>query len=158
MDSLQNVMFSLTEFNNRYKNFPEEMTIISYELKRERFEKLHFKTAKELMLPSGQPQTDVSWQGIPTFIGINPRELKQYSKSEKANAMMELEAQIFNLWKGSPFGLSSVLMGRKRQRNVWKIDLTYRLVFAGGAELVAALERDAKEAPLIEEVVDMNVN
>lgn len=158
MDSLQNVMFSLIEFNNRYKNFPEEMTVISYELKRERFEKLHFKTAKELMLPTAQPETDVSWQGIPTFIGIDPRELKQNHKSDKANAMMELEAQIFNIWKGSPFGLPSVLMGRKKQRNVWKIDLTYRLVFAGGAELVAALERNAKEAPSIEEVIDMSVN
>ncbi|KFZ13190.1 hypothetical protein V502_06729 [Pseudogymnoascus sp. VKM F-4520 (FW-2644)] len=158
MDSLQNVMFSLIEFNNRYKNFPEEMTVISYELKRDRFEKLHFKTAKELMLPTAQPETDVSWQGIPTFIGIDPREPKQSYKCDKANALMELEAKIFDLWKGSPFGLSSVLMGRKKQRNLWKIDLTYRLVFAGGAELVAALERNAKEAPSIEEVIDMSVN
>ncbi|OBT61244.1 hypothetical protein VE03_09661 [Pseudogymnoascus sp. 23342-1-I1] len=157
MDSLQNIMFSLIEFNNCYGNFPEEMTVISYELKRERFEKLHFKTAKELTLPSAQPETDVSWQGVPTFIGIDPRELKQYSKSDKAYALMELEAQVFDIWKGSPFGLSGVLMGKKQKRNIHKIDLSYRLVIAAGVEMVAALERNAKEAP-VEEVADMSVN
>lgn len=157
MDSLQQIMFSLTEFNNRYNNFPEEMTIISYELKRERFEKLHFKTAKELMLPSAQPRIDVSWQGTPTFIGIDPRELKQYTKFEKVKALMDLEAQISDIWKGSPFGLSRVLMDRKKKRNVRKIDITYKLVIAAGPELVAALEKNVKEAP-IEEVVDLSVN
>lgn len=157
MDSLQQIMFSLTEFNNRYSNFPEEMTVISYELKRERFEKLHFKTAKELMLPSAQPRIDVSWQGTPTFIGIDPRELKQYAKFEKVKALMDLEAQIFDIWKGSPFGLSRVLMDRKKKRNVRNIDVTYKLVIAAGPELVAALEKNVKEAP-IEEVVDLSVN
>lgn len=158
MDSFQNVMFSLIEFNQRHGNFPEEMTVISYELKRERFEQLHFKTAKELMLPTSQAEIDVSWQGIPTFIGIDPRELREYSKSDKAEAMMELEAQVFDIWKGSPFGLSGPLMEKKRTRNKWGIDLSYPLVLAGGAELVAALEKEAKDGPSNEEVVDMSVN
>lgn len=158
MDSFQSVVFSLIEFNHRYKNFPEEMTIISYELKRQRFEKLHFPTAKELMLPTAGSDEDVSWQGVPTFIGIDPRELQEYSKYEKRDAMAELEAQKFDLWKGSPFGRSPELMMKKKGRNVWNIDLGYPLVFTGGPELVAALEREAKEGPALEEVVDMSVN
>ncbi|KFY19462.1 hypothetical protein V493_07953, partial [Pseudogymnoascus sp. VKM F-4281 (FW-2241)] len=158
MDSLQNIMFSLIEFNRKYKNFPEEMTVISYEIKRTRFETLHFKTAKEMILQSSQPETDVSWQGTPTFIGLDPLELRLPSKADKVKALMELEAHIFNVWRRSPFGLSDELMNRKEERNVWDIDLSYQLVFAGGAELVAALEKNAKEAPPTEEVVDMSVN
>ncbi|OAF58841.1 hypothetical protein VC83_06337 [Pseudogymnoascus destructans] len=158
MDSLQNVMYSLIEFNIRYKNFPEEMTVISYELKRQRFENLHFKTAKAILFPTAQAGIDVSWQGIPTFIGIDPRDLTENYRSEKAIAIGELEMQIMDLWTGSPYGLSEELMNRKEKRNRWGIDLYYQLVFAGGAELVAALERNAKAAPPIEEVMDMSVN
>ncbi|OBT87254.1 hypothetical protein VE02_02941 [Pseudogymnoascus sp. 03VT05] len=158
MDSLQNVMFSLIEFNIRYKNFPEEMTVISYEHKLQRFENVHFKTAKEILLPTAQADIDVSWQGIPTFIGIDPRDLWEYPRSEKAIAICELETQTRDLWKASPYGLSEELMVRKETRNRWRIDLYYQLVFARGAELVAALERNAKAAPPIEEVMDMSVN
>jgi hypothetical protein len=158
MDSLQNVMYSLIEFNTRYKNFPEEMTVISYELKRQRFENVHFKTAKALLFPTAQEDIDVSWQGIPTFIGIDPRDLRDNPTSEKAIAISELEKQTYDLWKASPYGLSDELMAGKEKRNRWRIGLSYQLVFAGGAELVAALERNAKAAPPIEEVMDMSVN
>ncbi|KFY35811.1 hypothetical protein V494_05570 [Pseudogymnoascus sp. VKM F-4513 (FW-928)] len=159
MDSLQNIMFSLTEFNRRYRYFPEEMTVISYELKRARFEKLHFRTAKDITLPTDQEGIAVSWQGIPTFIGINPRELSDKSKSDKAAALMEQEAKLFDEWDGnSRFGTRKIPRIRRHKRNRWAIPLDYPLVFASGAELVAALERNAKDAPPIEEVVDMSVN
>jgi hypothetical protein len=158
MDSLQNVMFSLIEFNIRYKNFPEEMTVISYELKRERFENIHFKTAKEILFPTPQEDIDVSWQGIPTFIGIDPRDLSDNFGPEKGIAIGELETQVRDLWRESPYGLSRELMSRKEERNRLVIDLHYQLVFAGGAELVAALEKNAKAAPPIEDVIDMSVN
>ncbi|KFY16130.1 hypothetical protein V492_01547 [Pseudogymnoascus sp. VKM F-4246] len=159
MDSLQNIMFSLIEFNRRYRFFPEEMTVISYELKRARFEKLHFRTAKDIRLPTDQAGVVVSWQGIPTFIGINPRELNDKSKSDKAAALMELEAEMFDVWGGSSrLGIRQALRRRRKKRNRWAIPLNNPLVFASGAELVAALERNAKDAPPIEEVVDMSVN
>ncbi|KFZ01169.1 hypothetical protein V501_10165, partial [Pseudogymnoascus sp. VKM F-4519 (FW-2642)] len=132
MDSLQNVMFSLIEFNIRYKNFPEEMRVISYELKRERFENIHFKTAKEILFPTPQEDIDVSWQGIPTFIGIDPRDLSDNFGPEKGIAIGELETQVRDLWRESPYGLSRELMSRKEERNRLVIDLHYQLVFAGG--------------------------
>ncbi|KFX97693.1 hypothetical protein V490_02674 [Pseudogymnoascus sp. VKM F-3557] len=158
MDSFQNIIFSLIEFNKRYRNFPEEMTVISYELKRTRFEELHFKAAKAFVFPTAQIGIDVTWQGIPTFIGIDPRELHDPSKQEKRLALMELEMQRFDLWRLVPFGMSDDLKKKKKERNVWNIDLTYPLVFAGGPELVAATERKAKEAPPLEEVLNMSVN
>lgn len=144
VDSFQNIIFSLTEFNHRYKNFPEELVVVSHEFKRARFEQLHFSAVKELMLPTSSKGIDVSWQGVPRFEGIDPKHMEARPDSERAIATKASEKKNgFDLWEKTPFGTSGLLLEKRRERNVWKANLNYELVYAGGMELVAALEAGA---------------
>jgi hypothetical protein len=156
MDSFQNIFFSLLKFNHTYKSFPEEMVVISHEFKRARFEQLHFKAIKEMVLPTLADGIEVSWQGKPRFEGIDPEHMIAKPGSARAEETRQSEkGNGYDLWEKTPYGNSGVLLEKRNKRNAWNTDLSSQLVYAVGNELVTALEAGAE---LKEEDIDWKTN
>ncbi|WFD30582.1 hypothetical protein MSPP1_001603 [Malassezia sp. CBS 17886] len=103
LDSLQNLLFSIGRFYEFTGSYPEKITVVGYEFKRERFQKLHARALR-------WPTTKVLPGGTPRFryVGINDDEPRAQSlQGDRAYALFEYDM----------YGCHGKLLEKRRHRN-----------------------------------------
>lgn len=109
-DSMENVLFGIAKFYQEWGIWPEKMTVISWEFKRERFGE-HWKTVRRECEDGRlfeEKVKDVAWE----FVGVGaPVDL---------DGTMRGEMRAMELFKTDPFGLGGKLMGKKIERDPHK--------------------------------------
>lgn len=93
-DSLENVMFSLCRFHELTGNFPEKITIISYEFKEKRFMDIHRNAI-------GWPQNRMTFVGTPT---LDPKAISG-------------EEHVRSLFEKDPYGCRGELAKKRVSRD-----------------------------------------
>ncbi|KAI3406404.2 hypothetical protein KGF56_000885 [Candida oxycetoniae] len=106
-DSFENVLFSLCRFYELFQIYPDKITIIGFEFKRNRFVHLH------LMKALGVAQNDIE------FIGNEPKP--QGTAKKIASYLQDLEASeqkhAWQLFVKDWYGIGQTLRDKKRKRN-----------------------------------------
>lgn len=123
MDSYYNIHFSVIEFWRAHGVWPEQLTIVSHEFKRNRLVDGHCAAI-------GFPLDRVN------FVGINPPgvegmglgdasggEAEGQVSGEKADAMRGVQLAL-GQWAGDPHGVGEELASKRRMRNCWDVDQT----------------------------------
>jgi dihydrofolate synthase len=105
LDSYHNILFSITRFYSIYHHWPQRITIVSHDFKRERLVDCHCGAI-------GFPLERVR------FVGIDPPGMKD-EKSDGAAWKGVREA--VEQWKSDPHGVGDVLAGKRRKRNPWGV-------------------------------------
>ncbi|EEB05193.1 hypothetical protein SJAG_00190 [Schizosaccharomyces japonicus yFS275] len=105
-DSYENVVFSIARFHEITSRYPEKITIVSFEFKRERFVSLH-REAVRFPLENFQ------------FIGINPDIVTEETlKAEERNALIPFSKDPYAC-------LDPVLRQKRIQRNPFRRQHSY---------------------------------
>ena len=113
LDSFSNLVFSLVTFWKAVRKWPQKISIVSHEFKRERFLECHVKAL-------GLSRERVE------FWGIDP----VYMRSEAADEYDEQRARGvrdgerrrgFEAWKRDLWGVGPSVRGKRRQRNCWDV-------------------------------------
>ncbi|KAH8820915.1 DUF218 domain-containing protein [Xylogone sp. PMI_703] len=116
LDSFGNVTFSILKFWKVYGHWPESITIISHEFKRDRFMELHLRA---LRWPKDRA----------TFIGINPPYMEEGSEEwDPARTEDVRKGELergYRAWADDLWGSGEKLRGKRRQRNHWKVSQEY---------------------------------
>ncbi|KAK4039456.1 Mur ligase [Parachaetomium inaequale] len=112
LDSYHNILFSLVAFWRRHGAWPERMTIVSHEFKRERIVEGHC-AAIEFPLERIR------------FVGINPPGMDDVAVAapggmEKLEAIFEGVQLALEQWRADPHGVGEVLRGKRVGRNPWR--------------------------------------
>ncbi|RDW91291.1 hypothetical protein BP5796_02456 [Coleophoma crateriformis] len=119
MDSMANLTFSLLMFWKTTKRWPEKITIISHEFKKERFLDYHVKAL------GLDPERVV-------FLGLNPPYMnKESSKWDAARTEDVLRGETergLSPWKADMLGKREVLSGKRRSRNCWGVSQMWFLI------------------------------
>ncbi|KIN06496.1 hypothetical protein OIDMADRAFT_113505, partial [Oidiodendron maius Zn] len=112
LDSFGNLVFSVLRFWKCAGLWPEHVTIVSHEFKRERFLELHVATMR-------WPRDRVE------FVGIDPGYMREGSEEwdgERAAEVRRGERERgFMVWKRDGFGKSEVLRRKRWQRNYFEV-------------------------------------
>ncbi len=99
-DSYQNVLFSILHFQLHTGVYPQRVTVVTHEFKRERFMECHF------------PAVGMGEQGRGRVVGINPPEevtpLKELVEGE--------EKRGIGLWREDKYGVGDKLKGKRVKR------------------------------------------
>lgn len=124
LDSLGNLVFSVTAFWKRTGTWPERITVVSHGFKRERILGLHVAAMR-------WPRERVE------FVGIDPAYMREGSgewDGERAEEVRRGERERgVRAWEGDRFGVGAVLRGKRRERNPWGVG---QLLFESDAERV----------------------
>ena len=107
LDSYYNVLFSLTKFWSDYGIWPEKITIVSHDFKRERLVDCHCGAI-------GFPLNCVD------FFGVDPPGVVDGTNVAAMKGIIEAVTQ----WKEDPHGKGDLLAGKRRKRNPWGISQT----------------------------------
>lgn len=127
LDSFQNVSLPLHAFASLYGTLPKQVTVVSHEFKRARFEELHFP-----LLKAGE------YAGVEfKFTGQDPpymREGNEEYNAVKAHIVRDLERKNgFEMWLRDPKGEGGEVVEKRRARDVWGVQFP----------LVEAVRREA---------------
>ncbi|KAL4773197.1 hypothetical protein BDW60DRAFT_29528 [Aspergillus nidulans var. acristatus] len=126
-DSYQNVLFSILRFRLHTGRYPDQVTVVTHEFKRERFMSCHF------------PAVGLDKPGRGSVIGINP--------PEEVTPLEELldgeEKRGLGLWKRDRYGVGAELKEKRMERG-WVDGLEKGLWVGVGLE------------PVVEELVHWN--
>lgn len=119
MDSMANLTFSLLMFWKTTKQWPDKITIISHEFKKERFLECHVKAL------GLNPETVA-------FLGLDPPYMnKESSKWDAARTDDVLRGELergLGPWKADMLGRREVLSGKRRMRNCWGVSQMWFLI------------------------------
>jgi hypothetical protein len=113
LDSYQNLLFSILRFRELVGRYPREVTVVSYEFKRPRFQQLHRRAV-------GWPEDRFHYIGIdPEFSTAEEKEEVERGEREDAR----------DIWEKDPYGCSEEALGEKRERRnggrrAWAYDVT----------------------------------
>lgn len=102
LDSYHNMLFSLTLFYERFKSWPQHVTVISHAFKKPRVVDGHCAAI-------GYPIEQV------TYVGIDPPDVE-----EKEDAMRGAELAVQE-WTDDPHGRGDRLAGKRVKRNPWRV-------------------------------------
>lgn len=102
-DLFENVFFSLCRFYEMMGRYPSKITIVGFEFKRERFEKLHLKQA-------------LAFPGVVTYLGNLPKPDGDYEEYFDDLAASEEKYAVVPFTKDW-YGVGGELAEKKRQRN-----------------------------------------
>jgi dihydrofolate synthase len=105
LDSYSNVLFSLIQFWQTYRAWPQRLTIVSHSFKRERLVDCHCGAIRF-------PLSRVD------FVGIDPPGMRDGSNEVAIKGVVEAVTQ----WKDDPHGKGELLAGKRHRRNPWTID------------------------------------
>ncbi|KAI9736842.1 MAG: hypothetical protein M1818_005893 [Claussenomyces sp. TS43310] len=144
LDSLHNVLFSLTRFYALTRAWPRRVTVVSHAFKRPRFMELHLLALRwPGGLAPGQEQEEEEGEGAPAamaeFVGVDP----EYMAVDGARAEQVRQGERragFEAWRADPRGLGPLLEGKRRARNVWRVE---QGLFAGEGGEAEALRRES---------------
>ncbi|KAL4974051.1 hypothetical protein BDW66DRAFT_168104 [Aspergillus desertorum] len=99
-DSYQNVLFSILRFRLLTGSYPDKVTVVTHEFKRERFTSCHF------------PAVGLDKPGRGSVVGINPPEevtpLKELVEGEEKRGL--------GLWRRDRYGVGVELKGKRMKR------------------------------------------
>ncbi|KAL6238252.1 hypothetical protein BDW75DRAFT_32639 [Aspergillus navahoensis] len=118
-DSYQNVLFSILHFRLHTGRYPDKVTVVTHEFKRERFINCHF------------PAVGLDKLGRINVVGINPPEevtpLRELMDGEKKRGL--------GLWRRDRYGVGINLKGKRMERG-WVDGLEKALWVGVGLEPV----------------------
>jgi len=112
LDSFGNLLFSLLAFWKERKEWPQKVTIVTHEFKKQRFLKCHIPALR--LNPK-----DITIHGIdpeymrPTHSTFNLARAEEVRSGEKERG--------FKVWKQDPLGKGKLLRQKRRSRNYWKV-------------------------------------
>ena len=112
LDSCANLVFSLVRFWKITGRWPEKISIISHEFKKERFIELHVTAMR---WPVERVQ----------FVGIDPAYMRTESEDYDARRTQEVRDGErkwgFGSWECDLWGIGESLRGKRRARNCWRV-------------------------------------
>jgi hypothetical protein len=115
LDSFGNLVFSVVMFWKRTGLWPDKITIVSHEFKKERFLGLHVAAMR---WPRGKVE----------FLGIDPAYMKEGAEEWDAHRADEVRTgereRGLVVWECDPFGLGDILRGKRMGRNHWRVGQT----------------------------------
>ncbi|KAI8325712.1 hypothetical protein GQ54DRAFT_326871 [Martensiomyces pterosporus] len=104
-DSYENILFSIARFHEITGNYPDRITVVGFDFKRERFVDLHRGALK-------YPKIRFN------YVGINPPgDVKALAKSERENA--------YDLFAKDLYGCKGRLAEKREKRNPFKLNHGY---------------------------------
>ncbi|PIA15798.1 hypothetical protein COEREDRAFT_81735 [Coemansia reversa NRRL 1564] len=104
-DSFENVLFSIARFHELTGNYPDRVTVVGFEFKRNRFVDLHRRALR-------YPRIRFN------YVGINPPgDQVALARSEKSNA--------YELFAEDLYGCAGPLAEKRRSRNPFKLSHGY---------------------------------
>lgn len=109
-DSFENVLFLICRFYEYQGRYPQQVTIVGFEFKRERFVKYHLQRALSF------PEKKVRYIGNAPDPQGDENERAKYFHDLESSEMMHALSHFQKDW----YGIGESLLGKKKQRNPFK--------------------------------------
>lgn len=114
LDSFGNVLFSMIGFWRQTRTWPEKITIVSHEFKRERFMELHVKTLKLTV-----SHITVEYSGIDP--GYMVQAAKEFSEARTEEVRKGELERGYRAWEHDLWGKGQLLREKRWKRNTWSV-------------------------------------
>ncbi|RFU30955.1 hypothetical protein B7463_g5383, partial [Scytalidium lignicola] len=112
LDSFGNVVFSVLKFWKFCNHWPEHITIISHEFKRDRFMELHLRAFR-------WPKVKANFLGInPSYMNKDARDWDPKRTEEVRKGELE---RGYHAWVEDLWGIGEKLKEKRKQRNPWRV-------------------------------------
>ena len=112
LDSFQNLLFAICRFFELTGRYPNQITVVSFNFKRRRFEELHVPA---LQWPSSKF----------SYVGIDPDASTGFDAKRSAKGELEYAAKPFET---DPYGChSDILRDKREERNPFRHAIPYEL-------------------------------
>ncbi|KAF5001897.1 hypothetical protein FGRMN_744 [Fusarium graminum] len=108
LDSYHNILFSLTLFYAKFKEWPSHITVVSHGFKKERLVDGHCAAI-------GFPLNRVS------FVGIDPPGMAAVSRGQDKEEAIKGVGFAMGEWNDDPHGRGESLAGKRAKRNPWAV-------------------------------------